>query len=79
MFKRLLNATREGASTTVTGKLFQELITLFEKHLITLFENSHLVICPSGQAVTARLRGGSFRPKFDWSVQPTLFYTVIIG
>ena len=31
MFKRLLNALREGASTTVTGKLFHELITLFEK------------------------------------------------
>ena len=30
-FKRLLNALREGASTTVTGKIFQELITLFEK------------------------------------------------
>ena len=31
MFKPLLNALMEGASTTVTGKLFHELITLFEK------------------------------------------------
>ena len=43
MFKRLLNALREGASSQVTGKLFQELITLFEK-LFALYFNLALFL-----------------------------------